>query len=142
MKIRYLAASPKNGQIEHIRNDVGATLIAAGFAEAIPYKDFRERLLEEGQGFADPHSVNPCVKGVEWGVKDASDSGFRVVTIIKRSGADTTYYSTPPADAPKSIVKRFEDLSNSSGSTASADLEAAKRAQLLYNESVKHAKKW
>jgi hypothetical protein len=142
MKIRYLAASPKVGQVEHIRNDVGVTLIAAGFAEAVPYKDFRERLREEGQGGAHPQSTNPCVDGVEWGIKDASDSGFRCVTVIKKVNSETTYYSAPPADAPKSIVKRFDELSNSTGSTAAADLDAAKRAQLEYNERIKDIPRW
>jgi hypothetical protein len=36
MKIKYLASSPKNGTVEHVRNDVGLTLIAAGFAETVP----------------------------------------------------------------------------------------------------------
>src|ERR1019366_4349693 len=100
-KIKYIAPSPKAGQISHERPDVARTLIAAGFAEAVPYKDFRERLREEGQGGAHPQSTNPCVEGVEWGIKDASDSGFRCVTVIKKVNSETTYYSTPPVDAPK-----------------------------------------
>jgi hypothetical protein len=143
MKIRYIAPSPKAGKTEHCRNDVGLTLIASGFAEAIPYKDFRERLQAEGQGGTDPHNVNPCVEGIQWGVKDASDSGFRIATVIKRSGAETTYFSALPPDAPKSIVARFNDLSNStSAADNAADFEAAKRAQLEYDEKIKHVKRY
>jgi hypothetical protein len=36
MKVRYLPASPKNGTIEHLQPHVAATLIAAGFCEAVP----------------------------------------------------------------------------------------------------------
>jgi hypothetical protein len=103
-----------------------------------------ERCTLDAAGAAnDPHNVNPCVEGVQWGVKDASSSGFNVVTVIKKFGSETTIYSTPPTDAPKSIVKLFEDLSNSTGrSTAAADFEAAKVAQIKYNESVKHARRY
>ena len=90
----------------------------------------------------DTQDVNPCVVGTEWGVKDASDSGFRCVTVIKKVGAETTFFSAPPADAPKSIIQRFNDLSNSTGSTAAADLDAAKRQQAEYNERLKDIPRW
>jgi len=46
MQIRHLN-SPKAGLVEHIDNATARTLIAAGFAEHVPYKDFRERLAAE-----------------------------------------------------------------------------------------------
>jgi hypothetical protein len=142
MKIKFVEPSPKANQIEHVRPDTGRTLCSAGFAVEIPYASFRERLLEEGQGGANPQSTNPCVVGVEWGVKSASGSGFGVVAVIKRFGSETTYFSAPPADAPESIKRRFADLSNSTGSTAAADLDAAKRAQIEYNEKIKHVRRY
>jgi hypothetical protein len=143
-KIQYIAPSPKTGQIEHVRPDTARTLVAAGFAIEIPFKDFRERLREEGQGIANnPNNTNPCVEGTRWGVKDAGDSGFGVAAIIKQVGSETTYYSSPPPDCPKGIVKQFEDLSSSTRAVdAAAALDTAKRAQLEYDEKIKHVRKW
>src|ERR1019366_8956918 len=47
MKITFLSPSPKAGQISHIENAAGHALVAAGLAEHIPWKDFRERLAAE-----------------------------------------------------------------------------------------------
>ena len=144
MKIRILTG-PNAGTTTHTENTQDALLQEKlGNIEIIRYKDFRERLREEGQLGTDAHSVNPCIAEgkVEWGVKSASDSGFRVVVVIKRSGAETTYFSTPPADAPKSIIARFNDLSNSTSSNAAAELETLQRKQAEYENSIKHAKRY
>src|ERR1019366_8402574 len=91
----------------------------------------------------DTQDVNPCVVGTEWGVKDASDSGFRCVTVIKRVGSETTYLSAPPPDAPDSIKRRFADLSNdTSRANAAEELQRAKNAQIEYNEKIKDIARW
>jgi hypothetical protein len=141
-KIQYIAPSPKAGQIEHVRPDTARTLVAAGFAIDIPYKDFRARLADAGAA-NDPHNVNPCVEGVQWGVKDANESGFGVVAVVKRFGSETTWYSTPPEDAPESIKRRYRDLTNTvSGPSAAAQLDAAKRKQLEYDHSIKDVRRY
>jgi hypothetical protein len=45
-KVRFLTG-PKAGTIEHIKPQVAETLVAAGLAELIPYKNYVERLKEE-----------------------------------------------------------------------------------------------
>jgi len=131
----------ERGKTIHVPKEVGTVAIWRGEATEVKFKSYAERLKAAGAA-NDPHNVNPCVEGIQWGVKDASSSGFNVVTVIKKFGSETTIYSTPPADAPKSIVKLFEDLSNTTGSTAAADFEAAKQKQLAYNESIRHARRY
>ncbi len=103
MRIKYLPSSPTAGQVEHIANSVGETLIAAGFAEEIKYRDFRERLAAEASPAAPPLKV-------EWGVQERHLSRFGLVVVIKKVGAETQYLSAPPDDAPESIKKRFAEL--------------------------------
>src|SRR5271155_4650140 len=45
-KIKF-TSGPKSGLIEHVRPQVAETLVAAGLAELIPYKNYVERLQEE-----------------------------------------------------------------------------------------------
>jgi hypothetical protein len=45
-KIKF-TSGPKSGTIEHVKPQVAETLIAAGLAELIPYKNYVERLQEE-----------------------------------------------------------------------------------------------
>jgi hypothetical protein len=132
----------QRGKTIHVPKEVGTVAVWRGEATEVKYKSYADRLKAAGDG-TDAHNVNPCVVGTEWGVKDASDSGFHVVTVIKKFGSETTIYSTPPTDAPKSVVARFNDLSNStSAADNAADFEAAKIRQLEYNEKIKHAKRY
>ena len=132
----------ERGKTIHVPKEVGTVAVWRGEATEVKYKSYADRLKAAGDG-TDAHNVNPCVVGTEWGVKDASDSGFRVVTVIRKQGAETTYFSAPPADAPEVIKRRFSDLSNdTSAATAAADLDVAKRAQAEYNEKIKHAKRY
>jgi len=105
---------------------------------------FAQRMEQSKQiTVLDTQDVNPCVVGTEWGVKDASDSGFRCVTVIKRVGSETTYLSAPPPDAPDSIKRRFADLSNdTSRANAAEELQRAKNAQIEYNEKIKDIARW
>jgi hypothetical protein len=130
MRIKYLPSSPKAGQVEHIANSVGATLIAAGFAEAVPYKDFRERLAAETpQAFA----IAPPV--VEWGVKERHLSRFGLVVVVKKVGSETTYYSAPPDDAPPSIKQRFAELNQT---PLDPEVAAEQRIQEGYRQDAQH----
>ena len=143
MKIRYLAASPKVGQVEHIRNDVGVTLIAAGFAEAVPYKDFRERLREESQNATDAHNVNPNFTKngeVQWSVDAKS---FDKPVIVKRQRSETTYYAGPSAEMPQSVIELFQSLSDTgSPHNSTAQLEADQRKQAEYEHSIRDVRRY
>ena len=108
MQIRHIN-SPKSGLVEHIENVVGRTLVAAGLAEYVPYKNYAERLAAEGQSQTAGTYQNVNVVGTEWGFVDAERSQFRIPVVVKRFGAETTWYSTPPSDCPASILKQFLD---------------------------------
>ena len=136
---KYPIESERNKEI-HVPKEVGTVAVWRGEATEVKFKDFRDRLKDAGAG-NNPANVNPNVAGVEWGVLDRNTQ-FREVTVVKKFSDTTLYFSTPPADAPKSIKQRFADLTNSTGSTAAADLDAAKRAQLEYNEKIKEIPRW
>lgn len=107
-KIKYISPSPKSGQIEHVQPHIAETLVRAGFAVPVPYKGYVDFLNSEG---GNDVSAAPVV---EWGVQDrAGTSLHSKVHIIKRTGAETTYFSAPPADCPPSIVARWKALTNS-----------------------------
>jgi hypothetical protein len=110
MKIRFLAPSPKAGQIEHCENAAGRALILAGLAEAVPYRDFRERLAATAATASGHGSIDATVVGVEWGIRESDGSPYSVNSIIKKSGSNTTWYSAPPDDAPESIKRRWKEL--------------------------------
>jgi len=107
MQIRHIN-SPKAGLVEHIDNATAKTLISAGFAEHVPYKDFRERLAAESTSQTAGTVVSVSVSGTEWGF-DSSCSQFRQPVIIFKRGAETTYYDAPVKDTPASIVKQFHE---------------------------------
>ncbi len=104
MKIKHLFG-PKSGTIEHIDNSTGNLLIAAGLAEHIPYKDFRERLREEGQGMQTPDPN--FVVGVQWQVKERllGPVGSSSAYIERRSMSGTTCADSPDCftDCPANI---------------------------------------
>jgi hypothetical protein len=57
MKIIYVAPSPRAGQIDHLQPHRAQALIDSGFAQAVPYKNYIERLQEEES--VRQHSLNP-----------------------------------------------------------------------------------
>jgi len=108
MQIRHIN-SPKAGLIEHIENVVGRTLVAAGLAEYVPYRNYQERLAAEGASQTVGSVQNVNVVGIEWGFIDAERSLFRIPVVVKRFGAESTWFSSPPSDCPASILKQFLD---------------------------------
>jgi hypothetical protein len=73
MKIKHIN-SPKAGLVEHIRNDVGQTLVAAGFAEEIRLPNQNDpgwlaARLEQSRlaGAPDPHDA-VIEAGTSWGI--------------------------------------------------------------------------
>jgi hypothetical protein len=84
-KIQYIAPSPKAGQIEHVRPDTARTLVAAGFAIDIPYKDFRARLADAGAA-NDPHNVNHASKASSGASKTPMNQGSASLQSSSASG--------------------------------------------------------
>ncbi len=115
MKIKYneFVANPALRNTEtNLPAHVAQVLIAQGVAVAVRYKNFVEYMNAEHAQASAAHSVNPSVQGVEWGIRDKALSRFSKVLVVKRIGAATTYFETPPSDCPPSIRARFESLTN------------------------------
>jgi hypothetical protein len=132
MKIKHLIGA-KSGTIEHIDNSTGNLLIAAGLAEHIPYKDFRERLAAEGQGMKTPVPTT-----VQWGVRLSTSANARSkALVVKTVGSETTYYDAPPKDCPRHFVDRFIELSGQDAQFAkdNAETERLKREQYAQKDS-------
>lgn len=117
MKVRYTAASPKAGQVEHLPPHIGNTLVAAGFAEAVPLPSRNDpgwldaRNEQAALAVPQPGDVDPNAKGTEWGIRERTSSdGFSHARIIMRRGSETFYFDAPPADCPASIKARFQQL--------------------------------
>ena len=114
MKIKFIPPSPKAGTIEHIDNATGRTLIAAGFAEEIKYKNYVERLAEEGQGMQQQPDPN-FVQGIQYSVRERQFGSINTghAFIERRSGSETLFFDTLesiPADCPKNIIVHFLEL--------------------------------
>ena len=137
MRIQYLPAFPKHPLIEHVRPDVGRTLIAAGFAQEIRYKDFRERLAAEGAVGTDPSNTNVGIAAAEWGVIPSSISSFREDVVVKKIGTETIYFDAPPADAPLAIKKQWADLKGEDINANSRAIDKAKQEQVEREEREK-----
>jgi hypothetical protein len=143
MKIRFLPPSPRAGQETHCDNAAGRTAILAGFAEEIRYSSAKERLAAEGQGSPNvAGNVDPNAVGVEWAVFDSDGSAFSIVRVCKKVGSTTTFYATPPDDAPPVIKQRFAELTNAAKNDPAEALAKAKREQAEYDERIKTARRY
>jgi hypothetical protein len=170
MKIRYLPSSPKNGTEEHVRNDVGNTLVAAGFAEALPdpRRGTNEHLQMRAEqsrlaGAPDKNDVvPPRVEGVRWEIFQPAPgvvillrkSGFEVTFFVEKDFEDTKDKNNRVVETgrqkfldavracPQSVLKQYEDHKAANPAANLAQLEQAKNAHANYNHSVANAKRW
>lgn len=142
MRIRFVPPSPKSGTVEHCENAAGRALILAGLAEAVPYKDFRERLAAEFSSASGAGNVNASVVGISWGIRESDGSAYSQNVVVKRVGAETTFFSAPPDDAPESIKRRFAECASKNPNAAAEALAQAKADAALYNEQSKTFKRW
>jgi hypothetical protein len=125
MRIKYIAPSPRAGEVTHIDNATGRTLCAAGFAVEEKYRDFRERLAAEATSQTVGVVQNVNVVGEEWGI-DTSLTRFRQVVIVFKRGSEEIIYDGPTKDTPPSIVKQFNEAV---GTTLTAEQVEAFRVQ-------------
>jgi hypothetical protein len=113
-RIKWLhhPTNPKlNGTSEHVSKATADYAVTVKQAEHFPFADFRERLAFEGSVASGPGHTNPNVPSVEWGVDPADPTNpSSKIRIIKRLGSATTWFSSPPPDAPLSILKEFAEL--------------------------------
>lgn len=131
MRIQYtqFVADPAlRGTVRDIENPTGRSLIAQGVATEIKPKTFVE--------FMQSNSPAAAPLTVEWGIRESDGSQFSKNMVIKKVGVNTTFYSAPPDDAPKSIKKRFAELASIDPSSAANALAEAKQKQAEYNASL------
>lgn len=135
----------ERGKRIHVPRSVAEVAIYRGEARLCPRPAWgsaewrAERAAAAAQAVAVSGDVDPNTKGISWGVRDRAQSAQSVVTVIKRTGCETTFYSTPPTDCPPSIVAQWRALTEVGDSSAAARgaIEAAKRAQFTQTASEK-----
>lgn len=129
MKIIYVAPSPRAGQIDHLQPHRAQALIDSGFAQAVPYKDFRERLREEEA--ARQSALAPVYAEVKWAVAQGIISGKYYIsgkcsapncTALNYDGAPTDNLTfthscgcacSHPEKVPAAIVEQYRKLKKS-----------------------------
>jgi hypothetical protein len=115
VKIVYSAASPKAGQVEHVSQQVGQTLVAAGFATAVPFpprgsKGWLAAIkeLDAMQTGPSPQDTVPeAPTGITWSVKKMEGGA---VVIIRRTMEQVDWLSAPTPDTPKNIAQQFRGM--------------------------------
>lgn len=147
MKIQYTAASPKANQVEHVSQQVGQTLVAAGFAVPVPLpprgsKGWLAAIQELDALRTKPHAedvVPPGADGVLWSV---TVQASQKVNVVKKVDGTIWFFDGPPADAPANIRQQFIELASINPAANAIALEAAKRAQMNYESKVEFAKRF
>jgi hypothetical protein len=137
----YPVASARGKRI-HVPRSVAEIAIYRGEAKPCPRPNYGtpEWIAERQQAAANavPHTgdVDANSKGVEWGIQDRAQSPLSIVTIIKRSGCETTFFKEPPADCPPSIVAQWQAMTQTEDASGSARAatEAAKQKQYAQKE--------
>jgi hypothetical protein len=140
-KIQYTSASPKAGQIEHISSSVAATLIAAGFATAVPFpprgsKEWLAAIQEVDRMNTQPSQYDTPVpaNGVEWAATVMSSG---LVRVIKKINGSIWWFDGPPTECPESIRAQFLQLANLNPGANAEALDAAKRSQVDANNKAR-----
>lgn len=131
---RYPIEAQRNKKI-HVPRSVAEVAIYRGEATLAPRPAYGTPAWIEEQQERDANrpliagdAVPSIVAGTEWACLDkAPGSIMSCVRIVKRCGAETTYFSSPPADAPPSIVARFKALTSTIDPEAFREQEAQER---------------
>jgi hypothetical protein len=122
MKITFTQYVPDpslRGTTTNLPAHVAQVLIASGQATAAPRPPYgstawlEEKKADAARAVPHPEDIDATVKNTEWGVREQLSNPIAKVVVIKRTGAETTFYAEPPSDAPPSIVRRFQELTHS-----------------------------
>jgi hypothetical protein len=139
MKIKHIN-SPKAGIVEHIRNDVGLTLVAAGLAEevALPPRGSAGWLAarkEQSALATIPDAADTVVpSGTSWGLYQQLDK----VVVVKIVNGNSFFYETPPSDCPADVRQRFTAPRNPAAAVAAAEeFDKATREQMARDAADK-----
>jgi hypothetical protein len=125
-KIKF-TSGPKSGLIEHVRPQVAETLVAAGLAELIPYKNYVERLQEEEA--VRQSSLPQVAANVTWTVGKGERNGrYFISAQCSSSACGSAFFfdgapaaadklifthscsGTPPVKVPQEIVSQYRKL--------------------------------
>jgi hypothetical protein len=156
VKIKYLPSSPKFPLEEHVRNDVGATLVAAGFAELIPAarRGSREWLADL---LADQAATTPAAV-VTWGIHRGRDTNrpaivgrcsLEVCGMVRFEGkpedAHRTVFhhshgSCAPEKVPAAVVAAYADAVKADQGIVTSDESAYYQTAHHKGDSGQHAK--
>jgi hypothetical protein len=145
-RIQYCAPSPKAGQIEHVSTTVASTLIASGFAVAVPYKNYQERLQAEAQTGSDPSNVNPAwVATPTWSISTAKRRDAKPIILFSYGSEQTRFEDAAQAEAngcPAVTLKYFNQLLAADDDVARANVLDAARAAQTANEVAEKKGVW
>jgi len=146
MKIRYINPSPKAGQISHERPDTARTLIAAGFAEAVPLPErgsagWVQARLEQGraqQGPPNAHDTVVTSHAPVWSVAEEYQGIPIGGVVMLRSTGDSkeTFIDIIQAGhrgCPENIQKQFTERLLAPKGINVQKLDEAINAQNEYN---------
>ena len=102
MKVKF-TSGPKQGTIEHLQPSIANTLIAAGLAELIPYKNHIECLQEEEA--ARQSSLPQVTAKVTWAVvKGAFSERYHIGAKCSRTNCTALAYDAPPSSSLESLT--------------------------------------
>jgi hypothetical protein len=94
MKVKF-TSGPKQGTIEHLQPSIANTLIAAGLAELIPFKNYVERLQEEEA--VRQSSLPQAAPTVKWVVKKGMlTERWAITASCSRPNCSAFYFDGDP----------------------------------------------
>lgn len=120
MYIKWIACpfdSTKNNTKEHVPRSVAEVAVAYKQAVIEPRPNYgTSEWIAERQAADSGRSPNfgdaaSTVQGVEWGIRKKDEgSPWSKNVIVKRSGAEKTFFTSPPPDCPPSIAAQLRQL--------------------------------
>ena len=146
MRIRFIPPSPRAGELVHIENQTGRTLIASGFAEEVKYTSYHERLREEGNPTPDTSAATFIAPGtVLWSVHEPVLCPTNPITIKRTDANGTQFFDGIPDESkwgkvPDAVKAKYASLvAERSGERPAFDKEAAEREQYEQKERERKA---
>jgi len=113
MQIRFLPPSPKAGITEHVRNDAGSALIAAGFAEQVVYNT-RQEFIQSLPGIGTPAPVQPGVEppvaGIRWFFRNVAREKCVTAQVRLRNNILLDVAECCGRWSPEGVLERFAEL--------------------------------
>jgi len=141
----FVADPALRGKTVHLPGHIAQVLVASGQAtevKRLPHGSGNAWLAQRAAecaaaGPPDPQDVDANVKGTQWGVLDRDTSVYGVVRVVKKQGCETTFYTTPPADAPPGVVARFKELTQRNDGAGVEQLARARKEQIENEERTR-----